>query len=100
MVCMSCTINHTQLVSINLGLDGLGLLKKHQLHHFGLYKFGTRFELVLFVAKGLGPRPSISLDLKWDLLVWIQLALLQEPRQSYIGWPLGIPRGDLVLIEH
>ena len=41
MVCMSCTINHTQLVWINLGLGGLGLLKEHQLHHFGLYKSWT-----------------------------------------------------------
>ena len=53
MVCMSCTINHTQQVWINLGLGGLGLSKVHQLHHFGLYKSWTQFDLVLFVAKTL-----------------------------------------------
>ena len=53
MVCMPCTINHTQQVWINLGLGGLGLSKEHQLHHFGLYKSWTQFDLVLFVAKTL-----------------------------------------------
>ena len=84
MPCMSCTINHTQLVWINLGLSGLGLSKEHQLHHFGLYKSWTQLNLVLFIAKTLH-----KFRLKMGLINLDPNN--QEPHQSNIGWPLGIP---------